>query len=133
PLHQRWYNRLGAVVAASPIVGNLEQHRLLGLLAAAGIKQHGSLATFIAAKVCGAAVLAAVLWLFLEWRHLFAGLTIIRVAVMLAALMLGWRLPDFVLARLAARRRRLIEQGLPDALDLLVICAEAGLSLDQAI
>jgi tight adherence protein C len=47
--------------------------------------------------------------------------------------MLGWRFPDFVLYRLAARRRLRIEQGIPDALDLLVICAEAGLSLDQAI
>ena len=47
--------------------------------------------------------------------------------------MLGWRLPDIILSRLAARRRRRIEQGLPDALDLLVVCAEAGLSLDQAI
>jgi tight adherence protein C len=57
----------------------------------------------------------------------------VRLALLLGALMLGWRLPDFVLARLAARRRLRIEQGIPDALDLLVICAEAGLSLNQAI
>jgi tight adherence protein C len=49
------------------------------------------------------------------------------------ALMLGWRLPDIVLSRLAKRRRLRLEQGMPDALDLLVICAEAGLSLNQAI
>ena len=54
-------------------------------------------------------------------------------AVLVGGLMLGWRLPEFVLSRMAARRRVKIEQGLPDALDLLVICAEAGLSLDQAI
>lgn len=53
--------------------------------------------------------------------------------MVLGALMLGWRLPDFLLSRLAARRRLLLEQGLPDALDLLVICAESGLSLDQSI
>jgi len=41
--------------------------------------------------------------------------------------------PDFTLSRLAARRRQRVERGLPDALDLLVICAEAGLSLDQSI
>src|SRR5205814_4401143 len=63
----------------------------------------------------------------------FAGPAAVRVAVLLGALMLGWRLPDFLLSRLAARRRLRLEQGLPDALDLLVICAEAGLSLDQAI
>jgi tight adherence protein C len=53
--------------------------------------------------------------------------------MLVAGLMLGWRLPDITLSRLAARRRWRIEQGLPDALDLLVICAEAGLSLDQSI
>jgi tight adherence protein C len=73
------------------------------------------------------------MWLFLEWRQWFAGSATIRVAVLLGALMLGWRLPDFILSRLAARRRLGLEQGLPDALDLLVICAEAGLSLDQSI
>src|SRR5438132_5897093 len=53
--------------------------------------------------------------------------------MLIGALVFGWRLPDIVLARIAARRRQHIEQGLPDALDLLVISAEAGLSLDQAI
>jgi tight adherence protein C len=46
---------------------------------------------------------------------------------------LGWRLPDFILNRILKRRRLRLEQGMPDALDLLVICAEAGLSLNQAI
>ena len=41
--------------------------------------------------------------------------------------------PDVVLSRLAARRHVRLETGIPDALDLLVICAEAGLSLDHAI
>ena len=47
--------------------------------------------------------------------------------------MIGWRLPDVILSRLVARRRLRLEHGVPDALDLLVICAEAGLSLNQAV
>jgi len=133
PRRPRWYTRLGGQIAASPIIGFAEQQRLLGALAAAGIKGHGDLATFIASKLCGAVALAALTWLFLEWKQFFGGLAVVRVALLLGALMLGWRLPDIVLLRLAARRRLHIEQGLPDALDLLVICAEAGLSLDQAI
>jgi tight adherence protein C len=128
-----WYDRLGTIVAASPVVGTAEQQRLLNALAAAGIKGHGDLPILIASKVCGAFAFAALMWLFLEWRQLFAAVMIIRMPLLLGALMLGWRLPDFILSRLAARRRIRIEIGLPDALDLLVICAEAGLSLDQGI
>ena len=128
-----WYHRLGAVLAASPVVGIAEQHRLLEVLATAGIKGHGDLATFVASKACGAVSVGAFMWLFLVWQELFATLAVIRVAVLIGGVLLGWRLPDVVLMRLAARRRLHIEQGLPDALDLLVISAEAGLSLDQAI
>jgi tight adherence protein C len=128
-----WYHRLGAVLAASPVVGIAEQHRLLEVLATAGIKGHGDLATFVASKACGAVSVGAFIWLFLVWQELFATLAVIRLAALIGGLLLGWRLPDVVLLRLAARRRGQIEQGLPDALDLLVIAAEAGLSLDQAI
>jgi tight adherence protein C len=47
--------------------------------------------------------------------------------------MVGWRVPDIILHRLVTRRRLRLEHGMPDALDLLVICAESGLSLNQAI
>jgi tight adherence protein C len=126
-----WYRRLG--IAASPIVGMVEQQRLLKLLAAAGIKGGGSLANFVASKVSSAVVLAGLAWLLLEWRHLFAGMMILRVSALGIALIVGWRLPDLILNHLIKRRRLRLEYGMPDALDLLVICAEAGLSLNQSI
>jgi tight adherence protein C len=130
---QRWYERLGSGVAASRIVGITEQHRLLDALAKAGIKAQGSLARFVAAKVCGALALAVLTWLLLQWQGWFAEIPALRVALLVGSLLIGWRLPDFILSRLAARRRRTLEDGLPDALDLLVIGAEAGLALDQAV
>jgi len=42
-------------------------------------------------------------------------------------------LPDLVLGFLASRRKQAIFLGLPDALDLLVVCVEAGLGLDHAM
>jgi tight adherence protein C len=48
------------------------------------------------------------------------------------ALGLGFLLPDFWLGRQISKRQKCIQRGLPDVLDLLVICIEAGLSLDQA-
>lgn len=46
---------------------------------------------------------------------------------------LGFFLPRFVLKRLIKKRKNRITLGLPDALDLTVICVEAGLALDQAL
>jgi|YelNatPaOPRAMG01_1025707.scaffolds.fasta_scaffold13307_4 tight adherence protein C len=46
---------------------------------------------------------------------------------------LGFLIPDFVLGNRIRNRQLQIEAGLPDALDLMVICIEAGLGLDQAI
>ena len=46
---------------------------------------------------------------------------------------LGFMLPSFILKRLIKRRQTLVRLGLPDALDLTVICIEAGLGLDQSI
>jgi tight adherence protein C len=45
----------------------------------------------------------------------------------------GFFLPRFALKRLIKKRQHLITLGLPDALDLTVICVEAGLALDQAM
>jgi tight adherence protein C len=45
----------------------------------------------------------------------------------------GFFLPRFVLKRLIKKRQHLITLGLADALDLTVICVEAGLALDQAM
>jgi tight adherence protein C len=46
---------------------------------------------------------------------------------------LGFFLPRFLLKKKLAERQRRIRLGLPDALDLTVICVEAGLALDQAM
>ena len=46
---------------------------------------------------------------------------------------IGYLLPGLVLGRLTERRKREIRDGLPDALDLFIVCVEAGSSLDQSI
>ncbi len=47
--------------------------------------------------------------------------------------LLGMVGPDIYLSNLATKRRNKMRKGLPDALDLMVICAEAGLSLDATL
>lgn len=45
----------------------------------------------------------------------------------------GYLLPKLWLARRIKQNHRLLERGLPDGLDLLVICVEAGLTIDAAL
>jgi tight adherence protein C len=52
--------------------------------------------------------------------------------VYLIALGGGFLAPDFWLGKRIEKRQKRLTRGLPDVLDLLVICMEAGLSLDQA-
>lgn len=53
--------------------------------------------------------------------------------LLLGAAACGYYLPNVALARTARRRQRDIFEHLPDALDLLTVCVEAGLSLERAL
>jgi tight adherence protein C len=55
------------------------------------------------------------------------------IAAILVGAVGGFLGPDLVLKRLISRRQERIRSALPDALDLLVICMEAGLGIDQAM
>jgi tight adherence protein C len=50
-----------------------------------------------------------------------------------AAAFMGFMMPSIVVQRLVTKRKLQIQNGLPDALDLLIVCLEAGLGIDQAI
>lgn len=62
------------------------------------------------------------------------GLDLLLMMVILVWLMaVGMVLPSFVLDYLIRKRQRLLRNGLPDVLDMLVVCTEAGLSIDAAL
>lgn len=54
-------------------------------------------------------------------------------AAVMAAGLLGSRLPEIILNRKKTARMEVIRKALPDSLDMLVICAEAGLASDSAL
>lgn len=83
----------------------------------------------LAALTAGAMIAATIMLL---WPHLDDKLSF-KLGSCLLAVYLGLLLPRIVLDRLVARRQRAIERSLPDALDLLVICTNAGLGLNAAL
>lgn len=62
--------------------------------------------------------------------HLSSGLAI--VAVLMFGL-LGFMLPAFVVSRRVESRQRTVRESFPDALDMLLMCVEAGVGLDEAV
>ncbi|MEP2737013.1 MAG: type II secretion system F family protein [Erythrobacter sp.] len=74
----------------------------------------------------GAFLLIYVVDYFPEWGG------IKRIGALSAAVFAGYKAPETFLANKASKRTKEIQKGLPDALDLLVICAEAGLTVDAA-
>jgi tight adherence protein C len=57
----------------------------------------------------------------------------LRVVLPVAGGGIGYLLPSFVIGRMIKRRNEAVRLALPDVLDLLVICTEAGCGLDQAM
>jgi tight adherence protein C len=94
-------------------------------LTRAGYRSDSALNLFYGAKVC----LPLVLCLAALATGMARNNAIFLYAIILG---LGFLAPDFWLGRRITIRQKRIRLGLPDMLDLLVICIEAGLSMDQA-
>lgn len=56
-----------------------------------------------------------------------------KVLVAMVAAIVGWMAPEFALDRMIKRYRVRIHRAMPDVVDLLSVCVEAGLGLDQAL
>jgi tight adherence protein C len=69
-------------------------------------------------------------WLMVERAEWPWALQLMGIAV---ASLAGMMLPDYAVQFLHKRHLQAVERGLPDALDMLVICSEAGLGLEPAI
>lgn len=107
--------------------------KTVDFLAQAGWRAKDSVIIFLFAKIClpfvcgGAALIAFYVF------SLFQLPDVIRLLVAMVCVVVGAYLPEIFVKNVIQKRRALILKGLPDALDLLVICAEAGLALDAAL
>lgn len=108
-----------------------ERTRIAHLLFLAGYRNPNALGTFFGAKV----VLAIALpFLWLGMSRALPMLTGTQVWFFAGcAALLGLLLPNQWLEKRVARRQKKLRDAFPDALDLLVICVEAGLGLTAAI
>lgn len=118
--------RVGNVVPANPTDVGILQKRLL----AAGIRNPRALRLLYGVKVILAVVFTSVTVGVLFGFSLQDEMAPFQI---LAAAGLGWAGPNFMVSRMASKRQLQVKRGLPNALDMLVICVESGLGLDQAL
>jgi tight adherence protein C len=98
----------------------------------AGWRNPAAPALYFASKTALALALPAVVGLVLLVSPQPPAGTKLLFGLLLAATC-GYYMPNVVLARIIARRKREIFETIPDALDLLTVCVEAGLSLERAL
>ncbi len=121
---------LGTVLLGSGLLSRKTVAALEQTLAGAGLRPARVLPLFLGAKLALFLMLPLCALGLAQWAGL-AGLG--RSLAIAGAAIGGLLLPDFVARQSRKRYLARFEAGLPDALDLLVICAEAGLPLETGI
>jgi tight adherence protein C len=126
----RMVTRMGELIASS---GALSEHTLEELrqtLYVAGFRGAKGLGLFVGTKLLllialPAAVLILPLLLGRELPY--------RAIAVPAAVVIGLVIPDIVLRRIRRRYLAALDSGIPDALDMMVICGQAGLGMETSI
>jgi tight adherence protein C len=102
-------------------------------LAQAGIRKKEWAVAVILGRLVGPIVLGLLGAVVFYWSSMFAEMSQFkRLLGFAVCLIAGYKGPDIFVQNMIGKRTVAIRKGLPDALDLLVICAEAGLTVDAA-
>ncbi|MCC2636742.1 MAG: type secretion system protein [Moraxellaceae bacterium] len=132
----QWHERVLAM--AGPIgklalpKGGWERSHLRTRFMNAGLRNASAPALYFAAKTILTFMLPALFLSYLGLWHGAANSQLVLLGITAAAA-LGYYLPTIVLAHLIKLRQRDLFENFPDALDLMIVCIEAGLSLDAVI
>ena len=112
--------KLEQVIPKSQAEVSVAQQRLIR----AGFREDSAVQFFYGSKALAILLLMALV--------MFTGLGKQNLFAYVGAAAAGYLGPDFWLGKKIKKRQAQMRRGLPDVLDLLVICVEAGLGLDQA-
>ena len=122
-----------SVLNRLPLASQKDRQQMLRALGCAGFGEARHVQLFFTLKMICAALFAVVAMIFPPKLSIISDgpLGVLNAALMGAVL--GMMLPNVVVSRLAKRRQARIGAALPDALDLMTICTNAGYSLDMSV
>jgi tight adherence protein C len=102
-------------------------------LAQAGLRGQGPLVTFLFFRLVMPFILFAVALFYLFVVKDYGLGVMARLGISLGAALLGFYSPNIFVQNMIQKRQQSIQRAFPDALDLLLICVEAGMSIEAAI
>ena len=134
----------GGVAAAPTFEGSLLRLPARGLSAAAqrevirrfskfGVSSNRALTYFALARFAVMLALGVAIFLWVRTIPVFQAHRLLLVVVPVMAAIGGWFVPLMLIGRSIKQRTKAVKSGLPDALELLVVCVEAGLSLEDGL
>ncbi len=116
PLHR-------IAVPSEEAVGKKQRLRLIQ----AGFRSQQAYRNFLAAKGLGTFLVPAIYFI----RSMFYVIDLKVLSITLALAAVGYYLPDFILTHFREKRQERVFKGMPDSLDMMVVCVEAGLGMDM--
>lgn len=102
------------------------------MLMAAGFRRPSAAIIFLVARIVAPVLFAILAFLYLGVMEKPLAATL-KMIVVLAAAAFGFALPFLIVKNYAQKRRDELSQHFPDALDLMLVCVEGGLSVEAAI
>lgn len=98
----------------------------------AGYQTRDAVFVFMFVKLAMMGGIAAFVFFVLVILELAKLEGMVQLLIILMGAFIGWVLPDIGIKNAAQKREEILGKAMPDALDLMVICAEAGLGMDAA-
>ena len=126
----RFVTALGTAIAGSGLLSAKTREELELTLNATGAARANSLGMFVGTKILLAIMLPAAV--FMALHNVKLGL-FIRITAVAGSAVVGLIAPDMIIGRMRSAHRAAVEAGLADGLDMMVICAEAGLALEAVV
>ena len=122
--------KFGAAAAKSGILSDTTRAQLEQTINQAGLRGSRVFGLFFGSKILLMFGLPTLAYVLIN-GHGFGTTTFY--GILGGAFALGMLAPDFFIKQMRGRHLKKVERGLPDALDMMVICAQAGLGLETAI
>jgi tight adherence protein C len=127
---QHAVGELGTLVMQSGLLPGRTRAELQQTLSAAGFRNPSAMPVFVGTKLSMLFGLPVAAWMLTKNLQIEGAMALVMMG---GGGVLGLVLPDMIIGKIRTKYLAKVEKGLSDALDLMVICAQAGLSLEPAM